>query len=124
MMNHDDRPNTSIWGTILSSVEVGLMIYQVVAEHGSGVMVKSDIAEKTPGIITEHGQNGTGQDKDGYYCYEQNSPEAESAMKALENAGLLHSPNMVSAAENDDLSDDFFEFGNPFDDEFGDELEV
>ena len=124
MMNHDDRPSTSIWGTVLSSVEVGLMIYQVVAERGSGVMVKSDIAEKTPGIITEHVQDGAGQDKNGYYCYEQNSPEAESAMESLEKAGLLHSPDTVNTAENDDLSDDFFEYDSPFDDEFGDELEI
>ena len=45
----DDRPSTSIWGTILSCAEIALCVYQVVAINGEGLMVKSDNADELLG---------------------------------------------------------------------------
>jgi len=45
-MSHDDRPNVSIWGTILSCTEIGLNIYQIVAEKKKGLMIPTEKADE------------------------------------------------------------------------------
>lgn len=40
------QPQTSIWGTILTCVEIGLHIYALQAERDQGIVLDADYAKK------------------------------------------------------------------------------
>lgn len=90
MVSMDNRPNTSIWGTILSCIEIGLNIYQVVALNGEGLMVKADDAEETLGRALFQGKG-----KDGYIHFEKDSVGEQAAAYELINKNLITDPEAL-----------------------------
>lgn len=89
-MSMDNRPNTSIWGTILSCVEIGLNIYQVVALNGEGLMVKAEGAyEKLDGALFQ------GSEKDGYLHFEKDSVGEQAAAYELIKNGHITDPEII-----------------------------
>ena len=64
-MSMDDRPNTSIWGTVPSITEIGFNIYKIVAENGRGIMIAEDEAKKA--LSDEAAAQG--EHADGYVHY-------------------------------------------------------
>jgi len=90
-MSMDDRPNASIWGTILSCVEIGLNIYQVVAEKGRGLMIAEDAANK---LLSEKAI-AQGEVADCFVQYAENSPGAQAAAYELIKNGHITDPKVV-----------------------------
>lgn len=86
----DDRPNTSIWGTILSCVEIALNVYQVVAIKGEGLMVKSDNADELLGKALFQGKA-----KDGYVHFDKESLGETAAAYELIKNGHITDPGVI-----------------------------
>lgn len=83
----DDRPSTSIWGTILSCAEIALCVYQVVAVNGEGLMVKSDKADELLGKALFQGKA-----QDGYLHFEKDSlGEQAAAYELIKNGHITDS---------------------------------
>ena len=89
-MSMDDRPNASIWGTILSCIEIGLNIYQVVALNGEGLMVKSDDIEDRLGWSVIKGET-----KDGYVHFDKGSAGEQAAAYELIKRGHITDPEVI-----------------------------
>jgi hypothetical protein len=86
----DDRPSTSIWGTILSCAEIALCVYQVVAINGEGLMVKSDNADELLGKAIFQGKA-----QDGYLHFEKDSLGEQAAAYELIKNGHITDPEVV-----------------------------
>jgi len=87
-MNHDDRPNASIWGAILSCTEVGLNIFQIVSEKKTGIMIP---AEDAVNILSEE-TVASGETADGYVHFAENSAAAVAAKYELVRDGHITDP--------------------------------
>ena len=90
-MSMDDRPNTSIWGTVLSIAEIGLNIYKIVAENGKGIMIAEDEAKKA--LSDEAAAQG--EHADGYIHYAENSPGEQAAASELIKNGQITDPEVI-----------------------------
>ncbi len=86
----DDRPSTSIWGTILNCVEIALNVYQVVAIKGEGLMIKSDNANELLGKALFQGKA-----KDGYMHFEKGSLGEQAAAYELIKNGHITDPAII-----------------------------
>lgn len=87
----DDRPNTSIWGTILSCTEIALYVYQIVATKGEGLMIPSDKAEELLGGKALF----QGKPQDGYIHYDKDSPGEMAAAYELIKNGQIKDPEVI-----------------------------
>ena len=87
-MNHDDRPNASIWGAILSCVEVGINIYQIATADKKGLMIPTDNAKK---LLSEKTID-LGETADGYVHFEENSVAEAAAAYELVREGHITDP--------------------------------
>lgn len=87
----DDRPSTSIWGTILSCTEIALYVYQVVAIKGEGLMIPSDQAEELLGEKALF----QGKAQDGYIHYDKESPGEMAAAYELIKNGHIIDPEVI-----------------------------
>jgi len=90
-MGMDDRPNASIWGTVLSITEIGLNIYKIAAENGRGIMIAEDEAEKA---LSDNAA-AQGEHADGYVHYAENSPGAQAAASELIKSGRITDPEVI-----------------------------
>lgn len=87
----DDRPNTSIWGTILSCVEIALNVYQIVAINGEGLMIPGNNAEELLGSKALF----QGKAKDGYIHYDKDSLGEMAAAYELIKNGHITDPKVI-----------------------------
>ncbi|MDD4493008.1 MAG: hypothetical protein PHV32_01435 [Eubacteriales bacterium] len=87
----DQRPNTSIWGTILSCAEIALNVYQVLAVNGEGLMVSSNKAEELLGSKALF----QGKPKNGFIHYEKDSPGEMAAAYELIKNGHITDPEVL-----------------------------
>lgn len=87
----DDRPNTSIWGTILSCAEIALNVYQVLAVNGEGLMIPSNKAEELLGSKALF----QGKSKDGFIHYEKDSLGEMAAAYELIKNGHITDPEVL-----------------------------
>lgn len=56
------RPESSIWGNILTCAEIALHVYEIIAERGSGIVIDADHAKELLGeealnIGEQHGDH-------------------------------------------------------------------
>ncbi|MBU8711126.1 hypothetical protein KM924_01295 [Brevibacillus parabrevis] len=60
------RPESSLWGNIITCTEIALHVYEIVAEYKSGIVIPTEQAEEllSPKAIA------LGNEKDGYLHYE------------------------------------------------------
>ncbi|SHH69031.1 hypothetical protein [Desulfosporosinus lacus] len=87
----DDRPNTSIWGTILSCAEIALCVYQVVAVKGEGLMIPSNKAGELLGDKALF----QGRAKNGFIHYDKDSPGEMAAAYELVKNGHITAPEII-----------------------------
>lgn len=88
-MSMDDRPNASIWGTILSIAEIAIGVYQIVALNGEGMMVKTDQVDKLGKAAFQ------GKAKDGYIHFESDSLGEQAAAYELIKSGHITDPEVI-----------------------------
>jgi hypothetical protein len=86
-----DRPNTSIWGTILSCAEIALCVYQVVAINGEGLMIPSNKA----GELLGEKALFQGKAQDNYIYYDKDSPGEMTAAYELIKNGHITDPKVI-----------------------------
>jgi hypothetical protein len=87
----DDRPNTSIWGTILNCTEIALYIYQIVAKNGEGLMIPGDKA----GELLSDNALLQGKTQDNYIHYDKGSPGEMAAAYELIKNGHITAPEVI-----------------------------
>lgn len=87
----DDRPSVSIWGTILSCVEIALNVYQIVAVNGAGLMIPSNKAEELLGGKALF----QGKAQDGYLHFEKDSLGEQAAAYELIKNGHVTDPEII-----------------------------
>lgn len=71
------RPESSLWGNVITSAEIALQVYEIIAEYKKGIVIQKEQAEKllSPKAIV------LGEEKDGYLHYED---EQKSMIPAYE----------------------------------------
>ncbi|AIQ70250.1 hypothetical protein [Paenibacillus graminis] len=88
------QPQTSIWGTILTCVEIGLNIYALQAERDQGIVLDADYAKKA---LSENAFQ-LGKERDGHVYFD----DVKSIVPTYELAkqGAITHPELHAVAEN------------------------
>lgn len=60
------RPESSLWGNIITCTEIALHVYEIVAEYKSGIVIATEQAEE----LLSSKAIALGKEKDGYLHYE------------------------------------------------------
>lgn len=105
----DDRPSTSIWGTILSCAEIALYVYQVVAINGAGLMIPSNKAEELLGDKALF----QGKAKDGFIHYDKDSLGEMAAAYELIKNGHITDPKVIEEYGTPEVIEADGKFLNP-----------
>lgn len=108
-MSMDDRPNTSIWGTILSCAEIALNVYSVVAAKGRGIMIPEDEAE----MLLSEKARAQGETADGFLHYEENGPSQLAAAYELVKNGHISDPELVEQIGTPEQMEEQGRYRNP-----------
>ncbi|OME10705.1 hypothetical protein [Paenibacillus odorifer] len=88
------QPQTSIWGTILTCVEIGLHIYALQAERDQGIVLDAEYAKKA---LSENALQ-LGKERDGHVYFDDVKSIVPTYELAKQRA-ITH-PELQSVAEN------------------------
>lgn len=90
----DSRPSPNIWGNIITCCEIGIGIYEIVAEHKKGLMLPKATAEKIlpDSLVSQAKPDGKN------VCF-TDEPSASAAADALVEQGLVTDPKFIERQE-------------------------
>jgi len=88
----DGRPNSSIWGNLITCGEIAIGIYEIIGDKKKGVMMSKEDAKK----ILPEPVAAMGESEGDNLCFTDDGPGAAAVSDELIRQGVVTDPDFIA----------------------------